>query len=396
MKLERALKRAPVVALLGPRQCGKTTLARALAAGRTGDYFDLESPRDDLRLAQPERALGRLRGLVVLDEIQRRADIFPVLRVLADRRPVPARFLLLGSASPDLAREVSESLAGRVEHVDLHGFNLLETGVAAADRLWVRGGFPPSFLARTEADSVAWRESFIRTFLERDIPQLGIGIPAPALRRFWTMLAHYHGQVWNASELGRSLGLSDKTVRGYLDVLTATFMARQLQPWHANVGKRQVKAPKVYLRDTGLLHALLDLGTRRALEGHPKAGASWEGFALEQVVRHYGQPPAYFWAAHGSAELDLLLFVKGRPTGFEFKYSETPRVTASMRTALRDLGLEKLYVICPGSMQAELDDRIVVLGLDNIGNLNRQAGRAGSSGDTGTGGPPSSRHATGL
>ncbi len=361
-----ALKRSPVVAMLGPRQCGKTTLARQVAALSTGDYFDLESPRDDLRLSNPERMLSSLRGLVVLDEVQRRPDLFPILRVLADRPRKLARFLLLGSASPEIVTSVSESLAGRVEFVDLQGFDLHETGVRHADKLWRRGGFPRSFLARSESDSLAWREGFIRTFLERDLPQLGIGIPAPALRRFWTMLAHYHGQTWNASELGRSLGLSDKTIRGYLDILSATFMVRQLQPWHENLAKRQVKAPKIYFRDTGLLHALLSLPDARSLMGHPKVGASWEGFAVEQILRQAGTAQAYFWAAHGGGELDLLLMHKGKRLGFEIKYAESPRLTASMRSIQKDLRLHAFWLVCPGDTLSEIDDTSGVCGLNRI------------------------------
>jgi hypothetical protein len=283
-RVARALARAPIAALLGPRQCGKTTLAREIGGLRNATYFDLESHIDQRRLTNPEFELGDARGLVVIDEIQTRPDLFALLRVLADRPSRRARFLILGSASPGLVRGASESLAGRVEFVELGGLNLRDTGSDAATQLWVRGGLPRSFLARTAADSAAWRDQFVQTFLERDVPQLGITVPAAAMRRFWTMLAHYHGQTWNGSELARSMGLSDKTVRGYLDILTGTFMVRQLQPWHANVSKRQVKAPKIYLRDSGVLHSLLELNTRDALLAHPKVGASWEGFAIEQVL----------------------------------------------------------------------------------------------------------------
>jgi predicted AAA+ superfamily ATPase len=331
-----------------------------------GNYFDLESPNDLLRLQNPELALGGLVGLVVLDEIQIRPDIFPVLRVLADRPDCPARFLILGSASPDIIREASESLAGRIEFVDLHGFDLVETGVAAMERLWLRGGFPRSFLASSDMDSVAWREGFVRTFLERDLPQFGIRVAAPAMRRFWTMLAHLHGQLWNGSDLGRAMGLSDKTVKSYLDDLTRTYMVRQLQPWFENVSKRQIKAPKIYLRDSGILHHLLSLGTTHELNGHPKVGASWEGFAMEQILRVARQRDAYFWATQGGAELDLLLFRGGRRLGFEFKYSETPSVTRSMRVALKDLSLEKLTIVCPGSVQAKLEEKIEIRGLETI------------------------------
>jgi len=331
-----------------------------------GHYFDLESPKDLLRLQNPELALGELVGLVILDEIQIRPDLFPVLRVLADRADFPARFLILGSASPDLIQHASESLAGRVEFVDLHGFDLVETGLGSIDRLWLRGGFPRSFLAGDDADSVAWREGFVRTFLERDLPQFGIRVAAPAMRRFWTMLAHSHGQLWNGSELGRAMGLSDKTVKSYLDDLTRTYMVRQLQPWFENVGKRQIKSPKIYLRDSGLLHHLLSLGTSKELAGHPKVGASWEGFAMEQILRISRQHDAYFWATQGGAELDLLLFRQGRRIGFEFKYSEKPSITRSMRVALDDLKLDVLHIVCPGSVTAKLDARIEVHGLQTI------------------------------
>lgn len=369
--VRRALARSPICALLGPRQCGKTTLARTLMETPECHYFDLESPKDLLRLGNPELALGALAGLVILDEIQIRPDLFPVLRVLADRTDLPARFLILGSASPELIQHASESLAGRVEFVDLHGFDLMETGTGEMDRLWLRGGFPRSFLAADDPDSAAWREGFVRTFLERDLPQFGIRVAAPAMRRFWTMLAHSHGQLWNSSELGRAMGLSDKTVKSYLDDLTRTYMVRQLQPWFENVGKRQIKSPKIYLRDSGLLHHLLSLGTAKELSGHPKVGASWEGFAMEQILRVARQRDAYFWATQGGAELDLLLFRQGRRIGFEFKYSEKPSVTRSMRVALDDLKLDMLTIVCPGSVQARLDPRIEVRGLQTIEEISR-------------------------
>ncbi len=346
-RVRTALGRSPIVALLGPRQCGKTTLARDVAAERESTYFDLESPADQKRLENPEFALGRLGGLVVIDEIQSRPDLFALLRVLADRRNEPTRFLILGSASPALIRGASESMAGRVEFVDLHGFDATETGSASWEKLWIRGGFPRSFLAGSERDSMAWREGLVRTYLQRDLPELGIGIPSAAMRRFWTMLAHYHGRTWNASELSRALGLSDKTVRGYLDILTDTFMVRQLQPWHANVGKRQIKSPKIYFRDTGLLHALLRLPDPQAVLGHPIVGFSWEGFALEHVLRVSEIEDAYFWGTHGGAELDLLFLHRGRWCGVECKYSDAPSVTRSMRVAMADLKLARLWVVAP-------------------------------------------------
>jgi predicted AAA+ superfamily ATPase len=364
--VQTALGRAPICGLLGPRQVGKSTLAREVARAGSSHYFDLESHRDQLRLANPELALGGLSGLVVLDEIQARPDLFPILRVLADRPAHAARFLILGSASPELMSRSAESLAGRIEYVDLHGFDVSETGPRSTEQLWVRGGFPRSLLAASEADSVAWREGFVRTFLERDLPQFGIRVGAAAMRRFWTMLAHSHGQLWNASELARSMGLSDKTVRTYLDELSQTFMVRQLQPWFENVGKRQIKSPKIYLRDSGLLHHLLGIETPHQLHAHPKVGSSWEGFALEQVLRLTRSQQAFFWATQGGAELDLLLLRDGRRFGFEFKYSERPQVSRSMRVAIDDLRLDALTVVCPGDVRATLAPGIEVVGIESL------------------------------
>ncbi len=359
--IARALRRSRVVALVGPRQSGKTTLARAFVPADSPNYFDLEDPVSLARLGEPHTALGALRGIVVIDEIQRRPDLFPVLRVLADRRPVRARFLVLGSASPELLRQTSESLAGRIETLPIAGFGLAEVGARVFDKLWTRGGFPRAFLARSEADSVAWRAEFIRTLLERDVPQLGSGVAAPALLRFWTMLAHYHGQVWSAAEPARSLAVSQPTVRRYLDLLTALFMVRQLQPWHANVGKRQVKAPKVYLRDTGLLHQLLGIRSHAALLSHPKCGASWEGFVIEETLRAVQPDEHYFWATHQGAELDLLMIKAGRRIGVEVKRADAPTLTPSMRIALADLDLAKLVVIYPGMQRYALTDRVTVM-----------------------------------
>ena len=350
--LARLLAQSPVVAILGARQVGKTTLARAFAAGRRGPvtFFDLERPADLARLADPELALEPLRGLVVLDEIQQRPDLLPLLRVLADRPRAPARFLLLGSASPDLVRGSSESLAGRIAFHFLPGFSLEEVGAGNLDRLWVRGGFPRSYLARSEAASAQWRRSFVRTFLERDVLRLGVNIPPPTLGRFWSMLAHYHGQIWNASEFARAFGVSESTVRRYLDALATVSVIRQLRPWSENLKKRQVKAPKVYLSDSGLLHTLLDLETRDDLLGHPKVGASWEGFLLDQVIQHLALrwDQCWFWATHGGAELDLLVLRGSHRIGFEFKRTSTPTLTPSMRIALEDLRLERLYVVHAG------------------------------------------------
>ncbi len=365
-RLRAALRRSRVVVLAGPRQCGKTTLARQLVSQRSSNYFDLEDPVGLARLEQPLTALGPLRGTVVIDEVHRRPDLFPVLRVLADRRPLPARFLILGSASPELLRQSSESLAGRVELVTLPGLSLDEVGVAELERHWLRGGFPLSFLARSRADSFAWRRAFVQTFLERDLPGFGVSVPAPALLRFWTMLAHYHGNIWNAAEPARSLGVSEPTVRRYLDLLTQVFMVRQLQPWHANVGKRQVKAPKIYLRDSGLLHQLLGLRTLPELLSHPKCGASWEGYALEEVLKAVQPDEAYFWATHQGAELDLLLIKDGRRLGVEMKRSDAPRPSASMRAALADLQLEQLAVLYPGARRYALDRRLHVVPLSEV------------------------------
>ena len=371
-QIEVAVSRSPVTALLGPRQCGKTTLARQFAATCESTLFDLESEPDVRRLSNPELVLGGLDGLVVLDEIQRMPWLFNALRVLVDRAEGRSRFLILGSASPDLVRGVSESLAGRVEFIELGGFDLAETGAEAWRTLWLRGGLPRSFLAETHVDSMAWRDGFIRTFLERDIPQLGITIPAAALRRFWTMLAHWHGQVWNGSRLGRAMSLTDKTVRRYLDLLTGTYMVRQLQPWFENVAKRQVKAPKIYFRDTGLLHALLDTPDEGVLLARPHVGASWEGFAIEQILRAVRPSNAWFWAAHGGGELDLLVFDKGRRIGFEVKFNEAPEVTRTMREVVGVLSLDHLFVICPGRDAYPVDARISVLPIRDVPGLRQR------------------------
>jgi len=367
--LANAVQRSPVTALLGPRQCGKTTLARLFGQSRKATHFDLESAPDRQRLQNPELMLGSLQGLVVLDEIQGMPELFRVLRVLVDRPESTTRFLVLGSASPELVRGASETLAGRVEFVELSGFDVRETGQDSLDTLWLRGGFPRSFLAANDADSFAWREAFVQTFLQRDIPQLGISLPAPAMRRFWTMLAHYHGQTWNASELARAMGLSDKTVRAWLDILTGTFLVRQLQSWFENVGKRQVKSPKIYLRDSGLLHTLLNLPDRHALLGHPRVGASWEGFALEQILRVLRPTEAFFWATHNGAELDLFFLRRGLRYGVEIKFQEAPAATKSMRIAVDDLGLEHLWVVFPGAQPFPIDRRITAWPLRDIARL---------------------------
>ena len=345
------LREFPVVALLGPRQVGKTTLARQLVTSRRGPttWFDLENPADLARLADPGLELRPLRGLVVLDEIHRLPDVFPLLRVLADRPRTPARFLVLGSASPDLLRQTSETLAGRVAFHELDGFDVRE--IEDLERLWLRGGFPLSYLARTGPASRRWRDGFIRTFLTRDVPDLGSAVPPLTLRRFWTMLAHWHGQVWNGAEFGRAFGVAHTTVRRYLDLLTSVFVVRQLQPWHENIRKRQVRSPKVYIADSGILHALLGLSTREAVLSHPKVGASWEGFVLRQVVQLLAAAPeqCFHWSTHSGAKLDLLIVAGNRRYGFEVKRTEAPRSTPSMRSAFETLGLDRLDVVHAGT-----------------------------------------------
>lgn len=368
-RVREGLSARPVVALLGPRQCGKTTLARALIARGKASYFDLENARDQARLQNPRLTLERLEGLVVLDEIHRRPDLMPLLRVLADRRPIRCRFLLLGSASPDLLRGTSESLAGRIHFVDIGGFTLEEVGVDRMRRLWLRGGFPDSFLASNARTSAKWREDFIQTFLQRDIPQLGFRFPAATLRRFWTMVAHQHGQIWNGSEIGASLGVSHHAARRYLDALSGSYMLRSLQPWFINAGKRAVKSPKVYLRDSGLLHALLGIDDQPALESHPKLGASWEGFVIEQILSWAGDREAYFWAIQSRAELDLLLIRKGRRWGIEVKYSDAPVMTKSLQVALTELELEHVWIVHPGRDRYRLHERVECIGLIHLHEL---------------------------
>ena len=352
-RLLELLDRNPVVAILGARQVGKTTLARQLLEQREGTHhiFDLESPKDLARLQEPELALGRLEGLVVLDEVQQLPEIFRVLRVLVDRPGTRVRFLLLGSAAPDLLRQSSESLAGRIAYHELNPLDLTEVSRYEFDRLWLRGGFPRSFLSASDEESADWRRGFVRTFLERDLPALGITIPSPTLRRFWTMLAHVHGGVWNGSRFASSFGVADTTVRRYLDLLTAALVVRQLPPWFENVSKRQVRSPKVYISDSGLLHTLLDLDTREAIESHPQLGASWEGFLLSQVQTALGArtDQCFFWATHAGAELDLLITAGNRRLGFEIKRTVTPKLTRSLRSAIDTLKLERAWIIHGGS-----------------------------------------------
>lgn len=360
-KLQTALRRSRVVALVGPRQCGKTTLAREFVDPQSLNYFDLEDPANLARLDEPMTALSGLKGIVVIDEIQRKPDLFPVIRVLADRKPLAARFLILGSASPDLLRQSSESLAGRIEMISMAGFALREVGVDALLRHWLRGGFPLSYLARSERDSVAWRKNFVQTFLERDLVQLGIRVPATTMLRFWTMVAHHHGQIWNGSEIARSLAISESSARRYIDLLTELFMVRQLQPWHANLKKRQVKSPKLYLRDSGLLHHLLGIRTEKELLTHPKLGASWEGYVVEEVIRSLEPDEQYFWATHNGAEIDLILRKDGKKYGVECKRTDAPKLTPSMRTAIEQLKLSQVSVIYPGTQLYELAPRILAV-----------------------------------
>ena len=364
----RLLKDYPVVALLGARQVGKTTLARDILERQRRHRFDLEDTADLARLRDPRLALSNLKGLVVIDEVQRCPEIFQTLRVLADRRPLQARFLVPGSASPDLLRQSSESLAGRIAFHALDGFDLGEVGPRELDRLWLRGGFPSSFLARSDDASFAWRRNFVQTFVERDLPQLGVRIPAPTLARFWAMLAHYHAQIWNGSEFARSFGVSDKTVRHYLDMLASAFVVQVLPPWHANLGKRQVKSPKVYIRDSGLLHTLLDIRGRRDLERHPKVGASWEGYALHQITRRLGALPqeCHFWSVHSGAEIDLL-WVRGRRRwGFEFKRTSSPALSRSLMSAVQTLALQRAFVVHAGEATFPLHKKVTALALGRL------------------------------
>jgi len=364
--LEQALTRSRVVVLTGPRQSGKTTLARQFVDEESVNYFDLEDPASLARLDEPMTALRPLKGLVVIDEVQRRPDLFPVLRVLADRAEAPNRFLVLGSASGDLMRQTSESLAGRVESLIIGGFSLAELGSGAEDLVWLRGGLPLSFLAKDEADSLAWRKNFVQTLLERDFPQWGVRVPSTALRRFWTILAHYHGQTWNAAEAARALGASESTARRYLDLLSDAFMIRQLQPFHANLRKRQVRSPKIYVRDSGLLHHLLGIESLKGLLTHPKVGASWEGLAIEEVLRSEPHDEAFFWATHQGAEIDLVIRRGDRLLGVECKRTDAPGLTRSIRIASEDLGLAGVAVVYPGIKRFPISDRVEAVPLSAL------------------------------
>lgn len=370
-RIKQAFKINPIVAILGPRQCGKTTLAKDYLAHNNiylrQNYFDLERLVDVERLKTPELTLSNLTGLVVIDEVQRAPELFTTLRVLVDENRVGKNkktFLILGSASTELIKQSAESLAGRITYIELTPFTLAETG-NSIEQLWLRGGFPRSYLAADDESSFAWRLEYVRTFLEQDIPNLGITIPPANLHRFWMMLAHYHGNIFNASELGRSLGLSHKTIRNYLDILAGTFMVRELAPWFANISKRQVKSPKIYFRDSGILHTLLNVQSKQDLLINPKLGASWEGLALEEIIRHLQarDNECFFWATHGHAELDLLIIKGSKKFGFEFKYTDNPKLTPSMKIALEHLELDRLFLIYPGDVKITLANRVEAIGL---------------------------------
>ena len=366
-RVQEKIGRFPVTLILGPRQCGKTTLAQEIHEESGGHYFDLEDPFTPLQPDNARLVLDDLKGLVVIDEFQRQPGLFPLLRVLADRKPLPARFLVLGSASLDLVKGISESLAGRAAYVEMGGFTLEEVKASQNDILWTRGGFPNSFLAKNSAASMEWRENFLRSFLERDIPNLGIRIPALALRRFWQMVAHYHGQVWNAADFGRAMGVKEDTARRYLDILSGAFVVRVLPPWFENLGKRLVKSPKIYIRDSGILHLMLGLQEKMQIFSHPRLGFSWEGFAIEQVITLIGSGrESYFFKTHAGAELDLLLLKGGKRYGFEFKYADLPRLEKSMRIVFKDLKLEKLIVIYPGKERFPLAPGIEVVPLTDL------------------------------
>jgi hypothetical protein len=369
LELRAALERSPVALLMGPRQCGKSTLARDLGPSEGVHFFDLEDPAAAAALAQPMTVLRSLRGLVVLDEAQRQPDLFPVLRVLADRPEAPAKFLVLGSASPELSRQSAESLAGRVDIVELRGFDLGEVGGGAVDKLWMRGGFPRSFLAADDGASYRWRQNFLTTFLERDLGVLGFGMAPAAMRRFWSMLSHYHGQIWNGAEIASAMGVSPHTTRKYLDALEQTFMVRVLQPWRENLGKRTVKSPKIYLRDSGVFHALQGIQDYTQLVMHPKIGASWEGFAVEEVLRVFRPDEAWFYSVHAGSELDLFFLHRGQRIGVEMKREDAPRITKSMRVTQADLRLDRLFVVYPGTRRYALDEGIECVPLTMLGDL---------------------------
>jgi predicted AAA+ superfamily ATPase len=365
-RVTTALRRAQVVLVLGPRQSGKTTLARGFVKPDSPNYFDLESPSDAARLAEPMTALGKLKGTVVIDEIQRSPELFPALRVLADRKPLPARFLVLGSAAPELLRQSSESLAGRVERVELGPFTLAECGAAKMESRWLRGGFPRSFLARSAADSAAWREDFLSALIERDLPAYDTRLAPAMLRRLWTMFAHHHGQTANLSQIAAGLGIATATVRHHLDLLTGLFVARALSPWFENVGKRQVKSPRLYFRDSGLLHTLLGIDSMKALLSNPRCGASWEGLVIEEILARTPHQDAYWWSTHQGAEIDLVLFSRGKRFGVEIKRADAPVVTPSMRIAKETLGLARISVVTPGAKSYDLAKDMRVVAIDDL------------------------------
>lgn len=362
--IESLIKTFPVTAIIGPRQCGKTFLAKHT---KHAAYFDLESPRDFTRLENPQMSLEDIEGLIVIDEVQRNPALLPIIRYLVDNNK-KQKYLLLGSASPDLMKKSSESLAGRIGYYNLGGFSIMDIKNDEIEKLWIRGGFPLSFLSKNDLESGVWRDNYILTFLERDIPQLGINIPSNTLRKFWTMISHYHGQIINYSEIGMSFGISDMTVRRYIDILEKTFMIRTVQPWYVNIGKRLVKRPKIYLRDSGILHSLLSIGTTADLFTHNKLGASWEGFAFENVARSIGKrgEELYFWSTHTGAEVDLFWQKNGKNWAIEFKYADAPKITRSMQIALDDLMLSHMWIIYPGKEDYKLSPKITVRALRNI------------------------------
>lgn len=361
-----ALKRSPIVALLGPRQSGKTTLARNFVPVDSANYFDLEDPASLARLDHPKTTLETLDPLIVIDEIQRKTDLFPILRVLADRRPIKTKFLILGSASPDLHRHSSETLAGRMETISVEGFALTEVKEKNLDHHWLKGAFPLSYLAKTDADSISWRKNFVKTILERDLPLLGVRFPSPMLFRLWGMLAHYHGQTWNGAEIAKSLAISEPSVKRYVEFLEGLYLVRQLNPWHSNMGKRLIKSPKIYIRDSGILHYFLGITSRRDLLLHPKMGASWEGYAIEEILKRAPHEDAFFWGTQNQAEIDLVLMLKGKLIGIECKRTDTPRVTPSIRNAIKDLNLHHVWVIHPSKTTVSLAKDVTALSLPHL------------------------------
>lgn len=367
-QISESFQITPICALLGPRQCGKTTLAHEYAKNLNGKFFlfDLEDPLDLAKLDNPKLALEPLDGLIVIDEIQRRPELFPILRVMVDK--YNKEFLILGSASSELIRQSSESLAGRINYIEMTPLSMEEA--SDVSKLWNRGGFPRSYLAENDMLSNEWRKSYIRTYLEKDIKNLGFDVSSQTMRRLWNMLAHYHGQILNASELGRSINVSYKTIDRYIDILSGTFMIRRLSPWFENIGKRQIKSPKIYFRDSGLLHAILGIENTEQLQMHPKLGSSWEGFALEEVIRklNIDYNDCYFWATQGGAELDLLVIKNGKKLGFEIKYTDSPKITKSMHSAIDDLKLDQMTIIIPGKDKFKLSEYVEVYGIEAFKN----------------------------